>query len=288
MIERANVAAILEAWASTEPSVEALVLIGSRVRGENDGVWRADAHSDWDFHIITSKPQRFVRGEWTRELAPLQVRAYSARAARIGGIPKVNIVFDVEETDLVILPARSLRILKWLFLMGLYSGRPAIYRKLQELAVVIRPGWKFLKGARKWEPFYRRTVAAVLDPRLTNEEIRQLADGFVCDYVSINRKIARGEFLSAQRLLHRDLIEINFRLFHELRLRMGKRSFPEVRRIEFIAEPEAVAELSFEDRLDQKNLHAASEKAAAGCRSLVKKLVGDLWEWPPEIQNRKY
>jgi hypothetical protein len=35
------------------------------------------------------------------------------------------------------------------------------------LAVVIRPGWRFLKGGREWDAFYRRVVAEVDDPRFS-------------------------------------------------------------------------------------------------------------------------
>lgn len=283
MTESRNIAEILADWAATEPSIEAVILIGSRIQKLDDGVWSADKHSDWDFHIVTSNPRQFRHSDWARQLDSLKIRAYAVRSARISGVPKVNIVFPEVEADLVILPAHSLRILKWFLLLRFHLVDSAVRRRLQELAVVIRPGWKFLKGSNQWEPFYRRAIAAVPDPRLTNDDVCQLAEGFVCDYVRICRKIARGEFLAAQRLLHLDLIEVNFRLVHEVRLRAGKRSFPEARRIERVADHEEIAQLSIEDKLDGESLAAAADKIAASCRFLVKTLVGGQWNWPLEI-----
>lgn len=269
----------LATWAAREPSVQALVLIGSRVRPADDRVWRADAHSDWDFQIITSQPQRFADAAWTSGLAGMEVRAYAARIARIGGLPKVNAIFAGAEADFVILPGGRLRLAKFLVALGAHRHSAWLRRGLQDLAVVIRPGWKFLKGAAAWEPFYQRVVAEVADPRLDAEAVRGLAEGFVCDSVWARRKLERGELLAVQRMLHRELAETNFRLLHELKLRRGERSFPEARRIECVGGG-AVESVSVDATLDATALRAALEKSAATCRELVHSLVGNTWRWP--------
>lgn len=275
-----NFADTLAAWAANEPSVKALVLIGSRVRDTTDKVWRADAHSDWDFHVITSQPRMFLDSAWTRGLPGMELKAYAVRAARIGGVPKVNVVFREVEADFVVLAAPAFRRLRLLTARGAHRQNPQLRGKLQELAVVIRPGWRFLKGAKEWEPLYRRSVTAVPDPRLTDDAAHRLADGFVCDYVGILRKVARGELLASQRLLHRDLAEVNFRLLHELRLRRGERSFPEVRRIERVAGVQEISEVSVNSFPEAAALRAAVEKSAATCRAMMKALVADTWRWP--------
>jgi hypothetical protein len=150
---------------------------------------------------------------------------------------------------------------------------------LQDLAVVIRPGWRFWKGAKQWEPFYDRVVAAVADRRIDDREARALADGFVCDATWTCRKIERGEFLAAQRMLHRALAETNFRLLHELRLRRGARSFPEARRIERVARTAELDAVSVAATPTAKSLRAALAKSSATLRTLMRALTPD-WRWP--------
>jgi hypothetical protein len=275
-----DLASILAAWAAREPAVDGLVLIGSRQRAPSDRVWRADAHSDWDFQIITSRPRMFANRGWMRGLANADVRAYAARTAQIGGVPKVNAVFADTEADFVIIPTGLLRRAKESMVRDGHRREGRVRRTLQALAIVIRPGWLFLKGERAWGSFYRRVLAEVPDPRVSDAAACRLADGFVCDYIWTVRKIARGELLAAQRMLHRELAETNFRLFHELRLRGGARSFPEARRIERVAGAAELAAVTVDASAKAPALRAALEKSAKTCRQLARALVGESWRWP--------
>jgi hypothetical protein len=270
----------MAAWAATEPTVSGLVLIGSRQRDQGDSVWQADAQSDWDFQIITSRPEMFSRRDWTRGLGGLQILAYAARSARIGGVPKVNVLYAGGEADFVIIPAKLLGRVRFSARLGRHRRGGPTRRQLQDLAVVIRPGWRFLKDTGKWDRFYQRAVAEVSDPRLDDELARQLAEGFVCDYVWTVRKVARGELLTAQRMVHRELAETNFRLLHELRLRRGERTFPEARRLERVASPAELASVTVDAQIEPAALQAAIEKCAATCRELMAALMGDAWRWP--------
>ena len=273
-----NFDAAVTAWAARESAVSGLVLVGSRVRAADDAVWRADAQSDWDFQLITSRPEMFATDAWLHGFA--DVRAYALRAPRIGAAPKINVVLADTEADFVLIPAGPLRLARLLVRLGLHRREGKLRRSLQNLALIIRPGWRFLKGAAAWDPLYRRLVADIADARLGDDELRRLADGFVCDCVGIRRKIARGELQAAQRLMHRDLAEVNFQLLHELRLRRGERTFPEARRIELIAEAAELALVSVEARLEGASLAAAVEKCAATCRALMAALAGTAWRWP--------
>jgi hypothetical protein len=96
----------------------------------------------------------------------------------------------------------------------------------------------------------------------------------------LRRKIARGELLTAQRMLHRELAETNFRLLHELKLRRGERSFPEARRIERVAAEAELAAVSVCATLGAEALEAAVDKSAATLCTLMKALVGEGWRWP--------
>lgn len=267
-------------WAAHEPVVSGLVLIGSRERSSRDRIWRADAESDWDFQIITSKPRLFVDRGWMRHIAGADVRAYAVRSARIGGVPKINVILAGAEVDIVIIPTGVLQRAKAAVARGQHRGEGRWRRVLQDLAIVIRPGWRFLKGERTWGALYRRVVAEVADPRISDGAACRLAEGFVCDYVWTSRKITRGEFLTAQRMLHRELAEMNFRLGHELRLRRGQRSFPEARRIERVASRAELAKVTIEVRPSPTDLRAALEDCAATFREFMRALVGEAWRWP--------
>lgn len=271
----------LASWANQQTSITGLVLIGSRERAESDAIWRADAESDWDFHVITSNPKLFLDSTWTTGLAEINIRAYAARMTRIGNVPKINAVFSETEADLVIIPSQIIRKhwlltkLKW---HRLKLGDSLQF--LQDLAVVVRPGFRFLKDTRNWKSFYQFATIAVSDARLSDDAAIKVANGFVCDYVWTVRKISRGEYFAAQRMLHRELMDANFRLLHELKLRRGERTFPEARRIERVAAPEELALLSVTSNRDELGLTLAVEKCAQACRELMKALVGKNWIWP--------
>jgi hypothetical protein len=121
---------------------------------------------------------------------------------------------------------------------------------------------------------------AVPLPRLTDGEVRDCAEAFVCDYVSTWRKLVRGELLATQRWLHHHLAETNFRLLHELQLRRGQPSFPDARRVERLVDQPWPARVGVEAGLTTESLAAACDDAAETCRLLVRELVGETWTWP--------
>ena len=278
MVRSGTLGEKVAAWAATEPSVQALVLFGSRVRAADEKVWAADAQSDWDFAVIGSQAKLFADARWAHGLG-LPIKAYAVRTAQIGGVPKIAVVFVGAEADFVIQPAGRLRLARGAMALGLHRRAGRLQRTLQDLAVVIRPGWKFLKGGEAWEPFYRRVVDEVPDPRLTEAEARMLAEGFVCDVIWTHHKIERGELLAAQRMIHRSLAEINFRLLHELRLRRGERSFPEARRIERVGQSTEIASVAVVATPDAVALREAANKCSATLRDLMRALAPD-WRWP--------
>jgi hypothetical protein len=270
----------MTAWAAQEPSVQALVLIGSRTRSIDDVVWRADMQSDWDFQIITSRPEQFADAAWVKELPHVNVRAYAMREARLGDVPKVAAIFGNAEADFVLLPAVRLEQLQASALRGEHLVAGPVRRDLQVLGAVIRPGWRFLKDAAGWESFYQKIVAEVPDARLENAAARGLAEGFVCDYIWARRKLERGELLAAQRMLHRELAEVNLRLLHELKQRRGERSFPEGRRLEFVASPAEQVAVRVSAAPTAPELRDAIDRSAATLRDLMRALAGESWHWP--------
>lgn len=269
----------MAAWAENEPSVRALVLIGSQTRAASDQVWKADAQSDWDFQIITSRVDLFEDASWTAALG-LKLHTYAVRRAAIGGVPKIAALFAGAEADFVILPLAKLNPWRIAVARSEHHRSPVLQRQLQDLAVVVRPGWRFIKGAKTWEPLYQRAVAEIADPRLDDAAVCGLADGFVCDAVWTARKVERGEWLAAQRMLHRSLAETNFRLLHELKLRRGERTFPEIRRGERVLSRREQQLVTVSAIPDARSLRAALKRSSATCRKLMQALVGDAWSWP--------
>ena len=264
----------LLAWAGSRREIEALVLIGSRARAADD------AHSDWDFHVITSRPATFATRTWTRELSGFELRAYTAGTARVGGVPRVAAVFDRAEADVVVIPAMAARALRWGLKLGLTRRPGRVQRGMQDLAIVIRPGWRFLKPNPRWEALYRDAVQAVSDPRLADEAAIGLAEAFVCQWLSISRRIERGELHAAGRFLQRELVETNYRLLHELRQRRGQLSFPEARRLERIASAEELALVTAAGPLTRDSLKEQAARCRAALVKLMAELVGAKWRWP--------
>jgi hypothetical protein len=270
-------AAIID-WAGREPSVVALVMIGSQVRAGERGKFAADQHSDWDFQVVTTDPARFAQGEWLSGLGHGAPLAYVARIGRLGSAMKVSAVMPDGELDLVIIPERELRMIRRLVAFGPAGRKAAMRRGLGDLAIVIRAGHRLLKGEAEWGEFFRRVATETRAPRLDDAAVRAMAEGFLCDFVSTQRKIARGELLAAQRWLHVQLAETNFRLAHELRQRRDQPSLPDARRLETLGvntEPLAINAVP-----TAESLKAAVEKTAATLRDLLHELLGDTWHWP--------
>ena len=206
--------------------------------------------------------------------------AYAVRLARIGAVPKINVVFVGTEADLIIIPTGIGRLMKLLVALGMHRRNGWTQHRLQSVAEVIRPGWRFLKGGETWNPLFRRIVADVPDPRLTDKGARQLAEGFLCDYVWCLRKISRGELRAAQRVLYQEMMETNLQLLHELKRRRGERTFTKARRIESVATSSELASITVNSSLQAASLRAEVEKSANTCREIMIALVGDFWRWP--------
>lgn len=280
MATEANFAERLTAWAVGRPDVEAVVLIGSQAGGGGHSLRQVDRNSDWDFQLVVKNPAEFFRADWTKELGAGRPLAYAVLPARVGSLPRISAVFPDTEVDLVIIPAAAIRKVLWALRRERHVEPGPVRTQLQDLAVVVRPGYRFLKAHSTWEWFYARACEVVPDPRLNDAAVVALAEAFYCQWVWIERKIARGEWRAAARMLVREQAETNFRLLHELKLRRGEPTFPDARRVELTASAEELAAISMEIRFERAALEAETEKAAQALRRLVKELVGDRWTWP--------
>jgi hypothetical protein len=237
-------------------------------------------HSDWDFHVITSRADRITDPAWTAILEEGEPLVYAVRDGIVGKVKRVTVVFRNEEADFVVLPASQMRLARLAVACGLHRRWRRLARSLGDLSIIARPGYRFLHGSAGWEPFYRRVIAEVADPRLGDAEALRRAELFAADYVLVRRKLARGECLAAQRLLHRSLAEINFQLLHEVKLRRGERSFPDARRIERIGSATELAAVTVAAGPTAASLEVALQQCATTCQDLMRELVSERWRWP--------
>ena len=267
------------AWARHDPRIVAAIRIGSRVRGQGTPTG-ADEGSDYDFQVVTTVPEAFASARQLEEGGVGRPLAYVLRPGRFGSARKVSAVFADGELDVVPIPLGQAEWLHGQLALPEGPRAPRAAAALQDLAAVIAGGYEIFKGAERFGEVYARVRATVPPPRLTDDDVRECAEAFVCDYVSTCRKLARGELLATQRWLHHHLAETNFRLLHELQLRRGQTSFPDARRVERLVEQPWPARVGVDAALTVESLRAAGGEAAETCRLLVRELVGETWAWP--------
>jgi hypothetical protein len=260
-------------WAHRTAAIEAALLVGSRAHPPGGPLVAAADDSDWDFQFVVRRPAAFHHPDWVEGLGGGPPRAYVVRKALWGGGFKVNLVLAGADLDVMVLPAQPLRRLHWLSTLGRHRREGPTRHALQLLGYAIRPHWHVLKGEPWLARLYAR-AATLPDPALSDRAIRQLVAGFGCDHRWVLRKIARGELLAAQRTLHLELAEVNFRLRHALRLRRGQPSFEGARRLEQLAGPAEQAAMAVDARCAPEALAAAAERAALTCRQLAAELLG--------------
>ena len=198
---------LIATWAAADPAIALCVLIGSQARA-GDAATGPDAGSDWDFQLATAEPGRFADGAWLAALG-LPPLAYALRPGRLGSALKATAVTARGELDVVVLPAEPLRGLARVVGAGGLPADPAARQALTDLSAVLAGGYRILKGEAEFGPFYAQVAGAVPPARLDDAGVRALAEGWVCDYVALRRRLARGELLAARRALHHQMAEGN-------------------------------------------------------------------------------
>lgn len=257
-------------------NVKSVVLFGSRAR-EQGLVAAADGWSDIDLHVIVANVARFVSASHLAALVNSPLRLQVKRSAS-GGVNKVTMLYDHAEMDLVVIPQWQMRWARLGLRLGWHQRITLLRIALNEMSTIMRGGYRFLKGENEWGAFYARVVTQLPGQRLGETEVRAMADGFLCDYLWVRQKLARGEFIAAQRGLHHLLAETNYRLTHELRLRKNLDSYREARRLEKLLQPEELSALQISARLAAEEL----QQSAAQALNTMQGLVGELLpEWRP-------
>jgi hypothetical protein len=257
----------VSAWARSRPDIQALVQIGSRVQ-EGSAV---DAWSDYDYHLVTSRPGDYRDGRFTAELGDCWV---SGVQVAFGNAVKVTAVYEgAMEADFVILGSLDVRIvmaaIRWPRTRVLW---PRLLRRgVESFRIVAGPGGRVVKGGAPWENRYRRVTP--LRAELTEAQFRDLCGEFWTQLVWAAKKAARGELRASQRALHVHLVENALRVLQEEALLAGRRAFPLSRRAEGWLTPEQLAGTQIHSSPEKAELLGAlrsiSEAFTAASRSVA-------------------
>ncbi|MEO6874721.1 MAG: hypothetical protein ABI222_07855 [Opitutaceae bacterium] len=277
-----NLLSELTIWIRKEPKVKAAILFGSSAGkvGLNDF---ADQWSDIDLHVITTSPKAIEEIDWSQVIHSETFCLKIIRPAT-AGMRKVTVLFDCGQIDMVLVPASRLNLARLASLLGLHKRIPSLRIALNEIHTCIRSGYIFLKGERKWGAFYSLAMNKMPGVRLSDTEILNLAEVFLCDLLWIMQKLERGEIAAAQHILHKTLAETNFRLLRELRLRRDQPllSFGIARRVEtFLSYPQ-LSWVQVSARLDCEEIRRASWFALEGLKGLINELIPE-WTIPNKV-----
>lgn len=273
----------LAAWAAAEPGLEALVQIGSRVQPGAT----VDAWSDYDYQLVTRRPGRYRDGAFAREIAPCW--ACGAHVA-FGNAVKVTAVYEgALEADFVILGALDLKVafaaMRW------PAAAPAwprvLERGIRELRIVAGRGWRVIHGGGAWERRYARIEP--LEIVLDLEAFTELSHNFWAQAVWASKKLARGEYLAAQRGFHEHLQEAVLRVLQEQARIEGRRSYPLGRRAETWLGAGTLAALGGGTRPEAPELAAAILQAAGVFESSAAAVAAARgWPWAVDPQLRAW
>ena len=268
-------------WLRHDVSIESAVLFGSSAMAAPCG-----PDADFDVHVITALPAGLERVDWAHVL-PGATFQYQAGRTATGGVRKVTALFAEGKIDLVIVPVDAARLIASALASGAYRQRPDVTTSLNEMATCLKTGYRFLKGEEIWGPLYASVAREMPGVRLSDDEMRALADAAVIDFLWAFEKVERGELVAAQHVLHRQLSETNLRLFRELRLRRREPlpSFGLGRRVETLASSAEVNMLMVSARLDPKELIDAATHTVISLMTLMRQLVPD-WTAPVALITR--
>jgi hypothetical protein len=271
------------AWANAREDLRALVQFGSRVR--QDGT--ADRWSDYDYHIITSKPRDYRDGSFARELGSCW-----ALATRIsfGNVLRVTAIYEgALEADFIVLSHLEMAIvalaLKWPSTSPFWPR--ALAGGVSSLKIAAAPGWKVIKGGPLWEGRYAR-ITPHLAP-MTEAEFGGLCGEFWVELVWAAKKVARGEFRAGQRAIHEHLVENALRIFREEALIGGRQAYPVGRRAESWFTPDQMEATIAGTRPERAALISALERLSAEFAASSARVAGQKdWQMPEFAEARAW
>lgn len=247
----------LSQWAHAQSDIKALIQIGSRVQAA--GI--VDGWSDYDYQLITSRPDRYLDGAFARQISPCW--AVGTNRA-FGNVTKVSAVYDgALEAEFVILKNWEVMVattaLRWPRIAGLWTR--ALRRGIEDLQGVAGSGWRIIKGGDKWIQRYMRLKP--FQERLRRNEFDLLCGEFWSHFVWAVKKVQRGEYIAAQRAIHEVLLEKTICLLAEEGLLEGRSAGPRGRRAERWLSPARLQSVKILTHPDRDSLFAAFDRVSA-------------------------
>jgi hypothetical protein len=238
-------------WARQQPDIEALIQIGSRVQAAGT----ADVLADWDYHLITTNPKKYLDLGWVSEIAaPWVVHAEPTRRGSI----KVSAVFDDGlEADFVVLTSWQMKLVYWGMRHPQWRGwLPARFvRGIQDTrTILLNSGFRVIVGGAAWS--LRLAALQVQWPphRMNSEQFHEHVTGFWQKAVWVAKKIARPEPRSALHWLHKLIVEHTYSLLEEEAWLAGRSARPEALKAERWLDEERLKQTDIATSLDQRNL----------------------------------
>jgi hypothetical protein len=272
-------------WIGENSKIKSAVLFGSSVSLLDGGSKVCSSSSDVDLHLVVSDSLAFDRVPFGL-IFPNEGECFQAIRPATGGVRKLTLVFSTGEIDMVLVPVCTMRMAVVALSIGLYPKVPGVRLALNEMATCLHSGYRFLKGGPPWEKFYRR-VSALPGVRLGNKEVTSLGNSAVCDVLWVLQKVAGGELIAAQHVLHSRVSDTNLKLWRELQLRNARQlpTFGLGRRVEAAADETYRRLLSVNAELDVCSLSSSTLKAFNGLTELMGELVPS-WRVPDVIRSR--
>lgn len=215
-------------WARSQPGLEALVQIGSRVQ---PGA-KVDQWSDWDYQLIVRDPGRYFNRDWPAQIAPCW-SAHFERTER--AVVKLSAVFEGGwEADFVLLASWQMKLACWAMRRpGAQGWFPSgLRRGVHNLRLVAGPGHRVILGGPAWEHRYAALAVAWPEETFSADDFQYHAAAFWRHAVWVARKILRGELRAAVRWQHVELREHAYALLEEEARLAGRAPRPEARQAE--------------------------------------------------------
>jgi hypothetical protein len=239
--------------------------------------------NDIDLHLVVSKASSLESADW-RSIFPTREFCFSVFRPASGSVRKVTVVLSTGQLDLVIVPSVLMRMAELGLKFRLHRRFVSLRNALDEMATCLRSGYRFIKGGRRWQDFYRK-VSRLPGVRIDNVLARRLADASVCDILWIRQKLEAGELIAAQHVLHSRVSDTNLRLWRELRLRQGLPlpSFGLGRGLEVLACPTELPLFSLSAQLRREELHIAVSQALENLNALMASLDSN-WYIPQSMR----
>jgi hypothetical protein len=217
-------------WAKRRNDVEALVLGGSRSSVKNEPI---DQWADWDFQIITRRPQLYYGTKWLDEIVP----PWSAHAERTPrGVVKVSAIFEGGlEADFVPLAAWQMKLVYFAMKHPEWASRMPrkLYRGIQETrGFVLGSGFRLISDDPRWAKRFEALKISWPEPVMSEVEFSHHVSAFWQKGVWVFKKIARPEPRSALHWLHLLIVGHVYALLAEEARLEGRSPRPEARKAE--------------------------------------------------------